>query len=121
MARQDITVQTTLGRYPSLQPSANAADFTWAACDSVNFEQATLNGGEFILFRNDNAGAQTVTITSVVDGQNRTGDITTYSIGIGEYAIFGPVPRTGWRQSDGNVYFQATANDVFCAVIRPGS
>ncbi len=68
--------------------------------------------------RNDNAGAQTVTITSEADEKNRLGDIEDYSVGIGEYAMFGPFPRDGWADSGGYLNFEASAADMYFAVIR---
>lgn len=121
MARTTITPQDLPGAYPALQPAADSRDLAWAAMSGsagANGNQAPLTGRETILFRNDDAAPQTVTITSIVDDKNRPGDITAYSIGIGEYAVFGPVAIAGWKQADGNVYFEASAATVFCAILR---
>lgn len=96
MARLSLTVQNIIAKYPTLP----------------------LTGKEILLVHNANAGAQTVTISSVVDPYKRTGDITTYSVGIGEYAAFPPFPKDGWAQSDGYLYFAASAADVNFAVLR---
>lgn len=118
MPRQTLTPQATPGNYPGTI-AANAADITFVACDATNKEQFLTTGKELLLFRNDNAGAQTVTITSVADAKlNRTGDITTYSIGAGESAIFGPFLKEGWMQSDGYIYSEASHLDVKVAVLR---
>lgn len=119
MAETTLTVQQLIGRYPTLPVSANAADITFAACDDVNGNDFVSQGNEILLFRNDDAGAQTVTISSVADGKNRTGDITTYSIGAGEYAAFGVFPPDGWRPSDGKVVFAASDANVKVAILRP--
>jgi hypothetical protein len=54
----------------------------------------------------------------VVDEKKRSGNITSYSIGAGEIAAFGPFQPEGWMQADGQVYIAATADDVSFAVLR---
>lgn len=121
MARLSITVQEPAGFWPTLPLTANAEDFTWTASgadfgDGFSF---TNTGREVILIRNDNAGAQTITVSSVVDKYNRTGDITTYSVGIGEYAWFGPFKPDGWNQTGSSLLYAAvTAADLYIAVMR---
>lgn len=120
MARLLLTVQQLLARYPTLPVTANAADFVFTAAgaafvDGVRFPHT---GREIVLIRNDNVGAQTVTVESVVDPQNRTGDITTYSVGIGEYAVFNAMALTGWTQPSGEFWLTATAADVMFAILR---
>ena len=58
-----------------------------------------------------------MTITSSVDSDGRTGDITTYSMGAGEYAVFGPFDLDGWVQTDWKLYFEASNAEVFFGVI----
>jgi len=120
MAELTLTVQQMIGKYPSLPLTANAADFTWTAAGADFADGAVfpLTGREILLVRNDNVGAQTVTITSVADDKNRTGDITTYSVGAGEYAVFPCLAVDGWRQTDGNLDIEASAADVMFAVLR---
>lgn len=121
MARLALTAKATPGSYPVLPISANAADFTWTAAgaDFADGFSFPWTGKEVLLVRNDNAGAQTVTINSVADPKkNRTGDITAYSVGIGEYAVLGPFQADGWKQSTGLVHGAASATDVKLAVIR---
>lgn len=118
MARTALTPQSLPGSTPSLPLAADSADITWTAADNVNGNDVPHTGREIVLVRNDNVGAQTVTITSVADPYNRTGDITTYSVGIGEYAAFGPFDVAGWKQADGKLYLDASAADVFFAVLR---
>ncbi len=121
MARLVLTVQeVAVCNYPTLQPAANAADFVWTAAGASFADGAGFvhTGRELILVQNSNAGAQTVTINSVVDEKKRTGDITTYSVGIAEFAVLGPFPVNGWRQADGQLYLAATATDVKFAILR---
>ena len=120
MARLALTVQTPLGSYPTLQPTADSADLIWTAsgADFADGFSYTLTGRELLLIRNDNVAAQTVTISSTVDEKKRSGDITAYSIGIAEYAFFGPFEKAGWVQSNGNLYGAVSAADLYLAVIR---
>jgi len=120
MAILDLTPQTVIAKYPATPLTANAADFTWTAAgaDFADKAQFPHTGKELILVRNDNVGAQTVTIESRVDTFNREGDITTYSVGIGEYAVFGPFPIEGWRQTTGYLTLAASAADVSFAILR---
>lgn len=119
MARIEVTPQSTPGSAPSLPLSAGSADFTWQAADQANDGNDTPHTGrEILLVRNDNAGAQTVTIHSIADPYNREGDITAYSMAAGDYAVFGPFQSAAWRQSDGKLWFNGSAADVFFAVLR---
>jgi hypothetical protein len=120
MARLLLTVQEPPGKYPATPLAANSADLIWTAAgaDFADGASFVLTGRELLLVRNDNAAAQTITISSVKDPYNRTGDITAYSLGPGEYAMFGPFPRDGWAQADGKLYFAASAANVYFAVIR---
>ena len=120
MARLALTVQEPCGSYPTLPLTASAEDFTWTASGASFADGAgfTMTGRELILVRNDNAGAQTITFSSTVDAYNRDGDITAYSIGISEYAMFGPFKKDGWVQADDKLYFAVPAADVYFAIVR---
>ena len=108
MARVTHTPKALTVGYPTLQPPANSLDVAFLAADTVNDEQVVHTGKEMILAQNTDAGAQTVTITSVaING--RTGDVTAYSIGAGEFAYFGPYPTKGFRQTNGFLYFEASS------------
>jgi hypothetical protein len=120
MARLVLTPQTLLGSYPTLQPAANAADVTFTSAGASFADGAgfLVTGGEILLVKNGENSAQTITITSVVDERKRSGNITSYSIGAGEIAAFGPFQPEGWMQSDGQIYIAASADDVSFAVLR---
>lgn len=117
MARTALTPQTIVGKYPGTV-SAGDADITFAAGDASNGNSFTLTGQEIIIARNDDAAAQTITIDSVPDPQNRTGDITSYSIGASEYAAFGPFPGLGWKQSDGTLHIDVGSANIKLAILR---
>ena len=120
MARLPITVQSPAGFWPTLPLTANAEDFTWTAsgADYADGFSFTNTGRELLLIRGG-AGVETITISSVVDQFNRTGDITAYSVGIGEYAWFGPFKPSGWNQSGTSLLYAAVTDaDVYIAVCR---
>lgn len=117
MARQSHIPLTALGTKTD-DYSAGAADLTMTAADTVNKEEVALTGNELVVAHNTNAGAQTVTVSSVVDDMGRTGDITTYSLAADDYAVFGPFGLQGWRQSDGSLYFEASHADVKLGVVK---
>jgi len=122
MARLSITVQEPAGFWPALPLTAGAEDFTWTAsgADFADGFSFTNTGREIILVRNDNVGAQTVTISSVaIDPSKRSGDITTYSMGAADYAWFGPFKPEGWNQSGTSLLYGAvSAADLYIVVVR---
>jgi hypothetical protein len=117
MSRTPITPIIPVGPYPVLPVAANSLDFTWTAADPVNLNAVTFGATNrlLVLVNNTSPSAQTFTISSVRDQFNRTGDITNYSLGSGEFAVF-EVQRPGWFQSDGNLYLSANSNTVRFAV-----
>ena len=119
MAELSLTPQAMIAKYPTLPVTPNAADFTWttAGADFADGAAFTMTGNQVLLVRNDNVGAQTITIQTVADDFNRTGNITAYSIGAAEFAAFPALKLPGWRQSDGKYRFAASATDVFFAVL----
>lgn len=118
MARTSITPVALVGPYPTLQPAVNTLDIALTAADVANKNQAAQAGSRQVLLAfNSGVTPHTVTISSAVDVQNRTGDITAYSVGAGELMAF-LLKSTGWRQSDGKLYFEADHAEVKFAVIN---
>ena len=117
MPRVAHTAQTLKGAYGDYSV-ANAADYTYTAADVSNKEQTKITGQEILLARNNGGTGRTITINSVDDERGRKEDITAYSLGGNEFAMFGPFRITGWIQSDGNLYFEANHLDVQFAVIK---
>lgn len=120
MARKQIPVITPLGPYPTLPVPALALNFVFTTADSVNFDQFNFTGRELIIIRNSTGGALTVTLESAVDPLNRTGDVTTYSIGAGLFSMFwvGAVP--GWNNA-GQFFLRSSASTMDYAVVKiPG-
>lgn len=120
MARTTITRTTPLGPYPTLQPAADSMDLILTAADTTNNNQILLDGPMVVVAHNSGASTRTITITSAVDPQNRTGDITTYSMGAGEYFAFKIDQISGWKQSDGYLYLAASHAEVKIGAIRLG-
>ena len=86
-----VAAQTKLTNpfYPVLQPGAGSLALGFQAADASNFNYTPLVSGKTVLFAmNTGASAYTVTVHSIKDAQNRTGDITSYSLA----AITGTTP-----------------------------
>ena len=111
MARTTLTKTTPLGSSSAGYAVANAADLTMTACSGSsgsNGNQFVCGGKDLVIAHNTGGSAYTITISSVADPYGRTGDVATYSLGAGEYGVFGPFDTTGWRQTDGYIYLEAT-------------
>jgi len=113
-----IVVKDILAPFATV--GAGAADFTFAAGTITDGDTFVCTGRELLVVQNTDAGAVTITITSVVDEKNRTGDITTYSVGIGEFACFtvGLTNAQGWKSSAGKVRITVSDADLKVAVLR---
>lgn len=117
MSRTSIAAQTLLGAYPAL-PITPGSDLTEVAADVGNGNSTPLiEGKTIVIAHNVNAAAKTITFTSVANpADNRTGDITAYSIGIGKIKVFGPFKQVGWSQG-GLLFIDANHADVLLSVI----
>jgi len=115
---------TALTPYQMLDPfaaaGALAAHFTPVAGTITDGNTWVCNGRDLLFFQNSDAGAVTVTITSVADEKNRTGDITTYSIGIGEFAMFsvGLTNALGWQSTAKKIRITVSDADLKVSVLR---
>lgn len=118
MPRTTLNRTTPLGPYPTLQPSADALDGVWTAADVTNKNQFVLDGPVLLQFWNSGASPYTVTLTSTTDGQNRTGDVTAYSLAAGDIGVFKIDQVIGWRQTDGYMYLEASNAAVKFNVTR---
>lgn len=115
-----LPIYTPPGGYPSLPITPLAAAVVFTAADAVS-NTFVSTGRELLLVQNTGAAA-TVTVTSVADQINRTGDITAYSLPIGSgtptFAVLGPFPAQGWKQSNGTIIVAASTTGIAFAVIR---
>lgn len=113
-----ITVQTIKAPFAAI--AANGADYTMAAGTITDGDTYVCTGREILLCRNTNIAAKYVTIVSVDDETNRAEDITTYSIGASEYAVFGVglTNEKGWKSTAGTIRITVEHADVLVAVLR---
>jgi hypothetical protein len=120
MARATQPVILPKGPYPVLPVGALALDFVFTVADNVNFDEFAFTGRELILVSNPTGGALTFTLESVADGAQRTGDVTTYSVGAGLFSCFWAGNVVGWNNS-GKFFLKGSAATLKFAVIRiPG-
>ena len=113
MARTELT-PISVGTDWAIAPVA----ITWTAADNANGNYVDFTGKEILLVRNDNVGAQVVTVASVADKYGRTGD-QTQAVPAAAYRMFGsPFPSMGWEQPGAILHIDAAAADVFLCVIK---
>lgn len=100
------------------QPIADALNIAWQTA-TVAGEKFTCTGREILLMRND-AGSNTVTITSVDNDKGRSENLAAYAITGTEIAVWtgGLTNAKGWKQTDGTILVTASATDVSFAVLR---
>jgi hypothetical protein len=106
MARGLITAQApplAIGNqwYPATPLSAGTATLTATVGDAGNGHYTPIIDGKTLIMalNTDVSVARTITISSVVDGQNRKGDVTAYSVAVGGLAMFGPFKQAYWNQN----------------------
>jgi len=106
-------------KYPVLQPAANSLDvvFTAAGASFVDGAEFTLTGRDIIIIGGGAAGG-TITISSVADGNNRTGDITAYAVGVNEFALLPRFQLPGWAQTTGKLHMVASVATITFLVIH---
>jgi hypothetical protein len=110
---------TALGAYGTY--SANAADLAMTAANTSDKNEVVATNNDLIIAHNTGASARTITITSIADpSYGRLGNITSYSLGAGEYAAFGPFKNAGWKQADGKLYFEADHAEVKFGIVALG-
>jgi hypothetical protein len=106
MPRTSLTPKVVVGGYGDY--SIPSASLTMTAADVVNLNQFSASGNDLVIAHNTGGSAYTVTITSTPDTFGRMNDINAYSIPAGEYAVFGPFKLSGWAQTNGKIYLQAS-------------
>ena len=117
MPRTLLTPQTPKGPYPGTV-AANALDYTYVAADLANGNEFVGTGRDLLLMKNDDAAPQTITLTSAADPYGRTSNITAYSMGIGEFAMFWFGNLVGWDQGGGKLFIDVSDVDIKLAVVR---
>jgi hypothetical protein len=120
MPRTLLTPVTPKGPYPGTV-NANDLDAVFTSADQANGNYFVGTGRELIEIQNADAGAQTFTITSKADPYGRTGNVSAYSMAAGEHAIFWLGNLVGWDQGGGQIYLDASSNNISFRIIRiPG-
>jgi len=110
MARTSISPNVLVRQQVGV--SADAADLSWGASDSANGNAVPFNARLLVFARNDDVGAQTITIAAPADPFGRTGSIDTYSLDADEEACFGYFEPSGWKQADGTLWIDTSDNNV---------
>lgn len=117
MVRTVLPIITPKGPFPGVV-APDDLDFVFTASDLANKNDFLFTGRELILVQNTDVGAQTITLTSALDPQKRTQDITAYSFAADEFGIFWAGDLVGWIQTGGKFHLEASAVTVLFAIIR---
>lgn len=99
-------------------PNQGSGAIVYSASDAANGNMFPNDGRTVLIANNPTGGALAITITSVPDEFNRTGDITV-NLAAGETRLFGPLAQRAWNQSTadvGNVYVAPAAGLNLAAV-----
>lgn len=105
------------GPYPGTVV-ANDLDVVPFTLDNTNGNVWVGTGRDLLVIQNPTAGAITVTLTSAPDATKRKSDITTYSLGIGEFMTFWYGNLVGWDQGGGQVYVDCSATGLKGLIFR---
>lgn len=113
-----ITVQVAEGPFETA--GAGDLDYTYAASDVTGNTIAASGGNIVILLSNTQAGAQTFTLTSVADEDNRTGDITNYSMAAADFVVLtqGLTTTSGWLSAAGLITITTSHADILIAALQ---
>ncbi len=106
--------------FPALPLTATSANLVFTAADaSLNNVTPIVNNKTVVLAFNTHATTTfSLTIHSVADAQNRTGDVTSYGIAALATASFGPFTQLGWNQSSPTgLFLDATSSNILFAVL----
>lgn len=93
-------------------------NYVYTAADVANGNSFGCTGHEVVVAQNTDSGSHTVTISSAPDAYGRSGDITSYALAAGLFAVLPFFTVAGWRQSDGTIHIQANDATVKFAVLR---
>jgi len=115
MARQSHTAYTVLGSYPAV--AVDVFEKVPLAADASNFDSVAFTGKEIVIAWNSGATPRVVTIESIADSHNRTGDLTE-TLAAGSFAVFGPMQLEGWVQSGNLLHFKAAHAEVKFVVLK---
>ncbi len=111
------SIVTPKGPYPG-PVSANDLDVATFDLDNTNGNVFVGTGRELLVIQNPTAGAITVTLTSAFDQAKRKADITTYSLGAGEFMSFWYGSLVGWDQGGGQIFLDCSASGLKGLLLR---
>ena len=116
MARTVLTKKALLGPYGDYSVAQSATLTNLTAADVANKNMFVAGSSDLIVAINTGGSPYTVSVTSVADAFGRTKDIATYSLAAAEIALIQIAPP-GWKQSDGNIYLEASNVAVKFAIV----
>jgi hypothetical protein len=115
MPRTTIAPVLAPGQFPTAGVTA-----TGTAADTGNGNQVVASGKDLLIVTNTDVGSPpggyNFTLSSVADEKNRRGDITDFILS-GETKVYGPLPRLGWMQTDGYLYFAGADSHLQITVV----
>jgi hypothetical protein len=116
-----LTKTQLKGPYPVTPATAGGTAITWTS-RAPGGDEFAYTGNEILLAWNNGAtGTATVTVSSVKDAMNRTGDAAMVNIATGDMVAFGQFNKgDGWLAADGNIDVVASgtgAADIDYAVL----
>lgn len=119
MPRTPVTSSIVVpkGPYPGTV-AANDLDVVPFTLDNTNGNEFVGSGRDLLVIQNPTAGAITVSLPSSNDASNRKGDISTYSLGVGEFMAFWFGNLIGWDQGSGKIYLDCSATGLKGMIFR---
>ena len=108
-----LTPVAANGPYP-----AAGTVFTFTAADVANGNEFAASGRDLILAYNSDVSSHNVTITSQADQFGRLGTITSEALPAGAYHLYGPLAKTGWANSSGQILLSADNAGVKFAILQ---
>lgn len=103
--------RTVINRFQLNRDPRSGTAVSWQPADVANGNAFRVTGREVLLVYNSGDTAANLTIASIQDPYRRERDISE-SIPANAYYLYGPFSLEAWRQSDGNVYVNATSANV---------
>jgi len=119
MARTLITANAILDmRDQDFNLGAGLADVPFEDSDAALGNATPCTGRELLIVKNNDVGAQTITIDGAALSDGRDGAITDYSLAADDIAVFKGYPQSVYRQSDGMIHINTSDDNVQLAVVR---
>jgi hypothetical protein len=96
---QTISGQKPPGPYPVLPLAGGSADIVYNG-GTTAYQTPIVEAKTLVIAKNTDSASHSVTITSVPDQFNRSGDLT-YTVSAGGESMLGPFQNGGWGGSNG--------------------